>query len=133
MRSWVLVLLLALLPLQSALATIFVYCKHEAKAEAGHVGHHEHQHEDAVADIADAVPDQQPTGSQQLDDNDCGFCHLSSAQPLGVSVEPWTEGTAHVLVSSVQVRLTSRALDSPERPNWSRLARSASHREGRST
>ena len=99
MRSWVLVLLLALLPLQSTLATVFVYCKHEAKAEAGHMGHHEHQHQGAVADKATGGPDQQSSGAQQLDDNDCGFCHLSSAQPLGVSVElpliyEWAESRA---------------------------------------
>ncbi|MDZ5457563.1 cation efflux protein, CzcI family [Azohydromonas lata] len=79
MRRWLLVLLLALLPLQLSWAAVATYCQHE-KVQAGHFGHHEHQHHDQGA--AQAKDGHGGKKSPLTADNDCGICHLGHAQTL---------------------------------------------------
>ena len=116
MRRWLSLLLLVLLPLQFTWAAAAVYCQHEAAPAARHVGHHEHEHEDAVQakkDTRDAVKLAKFTS-----DNDCGSCHLTALKPL--QAEPLAvpalngrqapAGTVHPL--------QTREPDRLERPNW---------------
>ena len=69
MRRALAILLLLLLPLQAAFAAAAGYCDHARESsQAGHFGHHPHQH-DVSLDQGGS------TGSDS--DPDCGFCHLS--------------------------------------------------------
>ena len=81
MRRWLLVLLLALLPLQLSWAAVAAYCQHEtAPAQAEHFGHHEHQHHDQGA--AKTKDSHGAKKAPLTVDNDCGTCHLGQAQTL---------------------------------------------------
>lgn len=131
MRSWVLGLLLVLLPLQFVWASVASYCQHEADVVVDHIGHHEHQH---VASDSNDTQDSEPATSETglgAVDNDCGYCHLSCAQPLTASVASWSDFTVHKLVSNASVRYATREPEGLERPNWLGLARSASLEEPR--
>lgn len=80
MRRWLLIFVLALLPLQFSWAAVARYCGHEgespsAPAGAKHFGHHAHEHE-AAADHA------KPSAAEV--DDDCASCHLGCAQPIPV-------------------------------------------------
>jgi hypothetical protein len=110
MRRWVLVFLLALLPLQSIWAEAVGYCAHEAGAKVQHFGHHEHKHE-GVQDKAQGPADQ-----------DCGTCHAGcnmgliahAAEPVFMPVaQPREQAPA---------RQPPGPLSLPDRPNWLALA-----------
>lgn len=82
MRKAVAIFLLAFLPLQWGWAAAAVYCQHEAAADGGHFGHHEHAHSgpaapaDAVtADFSSTEAEEDSAGLHA----DCGMCQLSSA------------------------------------------------------
>lgn len=78
MRRWLVVFLLALLPLQLSWAAVAAYCQHEkAPSQAEHFGHHEHEHHDQGAAQA-----QDAKKAPSAVDNDCGTCHLGHAQTL---------------------------------------------------
>jgi hypothetical protein len=83
MRRWLLVFLMALLPLQLSWAAVAVYCQHEqAPARGGHFGHHAHEHHEADAAAGqDGHADKVKNSPLTLDD-DCGTCHLGHAQTL---------------------------------------------------
>jgi len=69
MRRALAILLLLLLPLQAAFAAAAGYCDHARESsQAGHFGHHPHQH--------DVSLDQGGSTGSDIDP-DCGFCHLS--------------------------------------------------------
>jgi hypothetical protein len=81
MRRWLLVFLMALLPLQLSWAAVAAYCQHEqAPARSAHFGHHahEHHHEHAGAGQDGHVDKKSPLTV----DDDCGTCHLGHAQTL---------------------------------------------------
>lgn len=133
MRTWVLGLLLVLLPLQFVWAGVAAYCQHEADVVVDHVGHHEHQHAataDGDKDAADLDPVTPDAGFSPVD-NDCGYCHLSCAQPIASAAAPWLCQAANVLVSTASMRYSTREPEGVERPNWLGLARSASLEEPR--
>jgi hypothetical protein len=78
MRRWLLIFVLALLPLQFSWAAVARYCGHEighdaAAASSTHLGHHSHDHEAASGD---------PTPNAAEVDDDCASCHLGCAQPI---------------------------------------------------
>jgi hypothetical protein len=75
-KRLLLVLMLALLPLQSVWASAARYCAHESTHETAtsqHVGHHEHEH---AAPAAASLPD----GADA--DLDCAVCHLACCASL---------------------------------------------------
>ena len=78
MRRFLLILLLALLPLQFSWAAVAGYCQHETGPAAKHFGHHAHQHGKADAEGAKDVK----TKALLTVDGDCSFCHLSAAVSL---------------------------------------------------
>lgn len=82
MRRWLLILFIALLPLQFTWAAVASYCLHEeAPAGAQHFGHHEHEHDDAVTGTEEAAA----KSSVLQVDGDCAYCHLGCAQPIATT------------------------------------------------
>lgn len=76
MRRLVLLLFLAILPIQFSWAAVTSYCRHEAGIASEHFGHHQHQHRAA----SDDAPKDQQAGSLGGADSDCSICHLNGAQ-----------------------------------------------------
>ena len=78
MRRLFALLLLLLMPVQFAFAAAAPYCALEKAEVAAHFGHHEHP--DAPAPAKDDGKDRSPIA------DDCGVCHLGSAQaPLSIA------------------------------------------------
>ncbi len=135
MRRWLVLLLLAILPLQLSWAAMAGYCQHEkAPAQRSHFGHHAHEHGQAgepvaglhavaVDDATDPGPEQDPPGQGSVSalDEDCAYCHLGCAQPLITEpIGPWP-GTPSPQVAAVNALPESHIASVPERPDW-RLA-----------
>jgi len=129
MRTWVIGLLLAVMPLQFVWAGIAVYCHHQADVVTEHVGHHDHEHA-ASMPSSEPVPDA-PGADKGSPDNDCALCHLNCAQSLGETDGPWMGAASTAPVATAPVRFATRGPEGFERPNWQRLARSASREEMR--
>jgi hypothetical protein len=94
MRRWLLILLIAVLPLQFSWAAAASYCEHEeVQAGMAHFGHHQHQHHEAgcgdSAHGADHGHDQAAKKSPLDIDSDCSFCHLGgTAVPVAALDTP---------------------------------------------
>ncbi len=119
MYRWLLVLLLALLPVQFIWASVAVYCMHEtAPVQVRHLGHHEHEHQATNADQAAVDGDKATIGS----DIDCGICHglgvgmLFPMDAMLISTEIVSMGSQHSPV------VLPMPLIPPERPQWRILA-----------
>lgn len=131
MRRFFLILLVLLLPLQSAWAAATAYCQHEQRPAAKwHLGHHQHEHRgegDGAAD-ADKKADNkagadQGTEPNGLFDPDCGTCHLASL-PFACpepAVLPALRLPRTVLATH-DFHYTSLHPRAPDRPQWLRLA-----------
>jgi hypothetical protein len=80
LRRWILIVLLACLPLQGSLALALGYCQHESDAagqQQTHAGHHEHQHEAKAKVAGDAQAD-----AAALEHGDCAQCHFGCSLGL---------------------------------------------------
>lgn len=110
MRRWLTILLLVMLPLQFSWAAAAAYCQHETSADAGHVGHHQHEHKASTQGADD--------GSKLLGDNDCGYCHLSAAKPVQMQAAEVPVTTGPTIRGVAAGPLPSRDPDRLERPNW---------------
>jgi hypothetical protein len=78
LRRWILIVLLACLPLQGSLALALGYCQHESDAagqQQTHAGHHEHQHK------AKAVGESK-IDAAALEHADCAQCHFGCSLGL---------------------------------------------------
>jgi hypothetical protein len=127
-RRWILVLLLAVLPLQFAQAVAAAYCAHEKTMAKQHIGHHEHEHQETAGDAAGSTAvdtDDKPAGAA---DPDCEYCQLSCAQPLGSVSPPWSGTREHPAAYSPTRTFASHDGEDVERPKWSPAARSAGGR-----
>jgi hypothetical protein len=83
MRRWLIILLIALLPIQTGWAAIAAACADSEEISASHFGHHAHH--DAVG----AIPADDDPGDAHLD---CPTCHgIGLAVPLGVVPEKVSE------------------------------------------
>lgn len=122
MRRWLVLILLALLPLQFSWAAVAGYCQHETTpSEAAHFGHHEHHHH-AGGGTTGTTPDtdvhaddaeKSPLGI----DSDCAFCHLGALQAF-TSPVPMAHASAPALMIALQPSLHgSHIPDLPERPD----------------
>jgi hypothetical protein len=115
MRHWLIVLLLAVVPLQLAWAGAAVYCGHEsAVAAAQHVGHHEHVHQPST--VSDSAPADDADMSSAFH-ADCETCHFGvsatlTMAPLRTAVQP----SAGLLGASLP-RYSSHIPAGPERPD----------------
>lgn len=120
MRRWFVLLLLALLPLQSSWAVAAAYCGHEAGPAVQHLGHHDpHGHAGAVSKADPAGTDSSsPSGAGV----DCSHCHGACLSLLAVCAGATLPAASngHVLAPGAAVR--TLALSPPERPQWRRLA-----------
>lgn len=79
LRRWILIVLLACLPLQGSLALALGYCQHESDAagqQQTHAGHHEHKH------VAKADKTTQTTDAAALEHADCAQCHFGCSLGL---------------------------------------------------
>jgi len=82
MRRTLLVLLMLILSAQWTWAAVASVCEHETGKNAVHLGHHEHQHDDATPDSAAAPADTTVHA-------DCATCHAGmSALLVAVEVPP---------------------------------------------
>lgn len=116
MRKALLILLLAVLPIQFVWGAGASYCQHEQGVEASHFGHHTHKHAGKVTKTSDmsAEKSQQAGG----DDADCVACHMSGAsvisdEPLAPRAVQVTEGVPTVRTSHSRLLVSSI-----DRPNW---------------
>lgn len=109
MRRWLILFLLAVMPMQLSWAALASYCQHETvPARAAHFGHHEHDHQgpasrlqgDDLAKFQGDLPDD--SASPLTPDDDCSFCHLGCAQALVAS----TAGASVQLPSPMVARLS---------------------------
>jgi len=76
MRAYLVVFLLAILPLQFAWGVAAGYCGHEAGTGTAHFGHHEHQQRSVAAKSSPDAKLKIPADG----DDDCLVCHLSPVQ-----------------------------------------------------
>jgi hypothetical protein len=119
MRRWLLILLLAVVPLQLAWAGTAVYCGHEsAVAGATHVGHHEHVHVVSTDGASASVDDADMSNTFHAD---CETCHFGASAtltmaPLGTAMLP-----SAGLLGAASPRYLSHIPAGPERPDRSLL------------
>ncbi len=111
MKRLLLILLLALMPLQASWAVVATYCQHEKEVNTQHFGHHEHEHKQAKTDK------EPKEGSIELD-ADCITCHgLAAAMLMPVADElPFTPLARAYTPKFSQ--LESIPSSPPEKPQW---------------
>jgi hypothetical protein len=130
------IVLLALLPLQFSWAAVASYCAHESMVAARHLGHYDHQRgisagsivdqaADRVANsesITDVAADLQGDEAPDLTDLDCGHCHgYCGAMPTVSSALAITSATLQPGAGLDEAR-GAHAPTRPERPQWWPLA-----------
>ena len=113
MSRWILILLFALMPLQSVWAASGAYCEHEQEAEAWHFGHHAHSHE--------ADEHEQPKGSS-VTHPDCATCalHAKTLAPAALDFAMVPGSFSHT--AQPQAAPAASPLTRIERPKWASLA-----------
>lgn len=117
MRKFLIMLMLAWLPVQVSWAAVSVYCQHEdeaTQASRAHPGHHEHEHSDAAQALDDA-----PAGTgKPAAHPDCSVCHSSVA--VMPAVHAGTQAAAPARITALLPLAHPAPLPfRPERPNWS--------------
>lgn len=127
MRRFFLILLVLLLPLQSAWAAATAYCQHEQRpAATWHLGHHQHEHRGdgkAAGERYNQADADHGSDAKGLFDPDCGTCHLASL-PFACpepTVLPALRLPRTALVTH-DFHYTSLHPRAPDRPQWLRLA-----------
>ena len=110
-RKFLVIFLLAWMPMQLTWAAVSVYCKHERaqSSQSAHPGHHEHEHVTPAdsgmpADAATAHPD-------------CSVCHTTTTLPAMGALMDLAAATQSLL------RFVASAFPvpppgAPDRPNW---------------
>ena len=112
MRRFLIILVLAWLPIQTSWAALSVYCGHEtAVAAKAHTGHHEHQHEDARADSGSAGADAGGAHS------DCAVCH-AAASITAQGAAGWDGGANGAAPTPGAINAPAPPPGQPERPKW---------------
>ncbi len=128
MRSFLLTLLIALLPLQFSWAAVASYCGHETQAGVEHFGPHTHQHhaeaggngqaESASGATTDEGKVKAP-GAVELDCGHChGYCCVISTLPCSLPEALPSAASLGLLDQAGSEHAPSR----PERPQWVPLA-----------
>jgi len=117
MRSWLVVLLLVLMPLQFSWTAVGAFCQHERGSDASHAGHHAHEHR-SQSDSDDATVQT----AASVADADCGTCHAGCtiAAPDAQADVGAMASASWDLGRSAQPR--SAPFDVPERPQWHALS-----------
>jgi hypothetical protein len=121
MRRWLLIFLLALLPLQLSWAAASAYCQHERDTQPEHWGHHES--ESRGTDRSHSGEGAQKNSSAQPNAvvGDCAACHAGGLQQAESRAEcvPAAARTARLLRATQAERFASYIGDVPVRPDWS--------------
>lgn len=113
MKKLLLIVLLALVPLQVSWAAVTIYCQQEMGPAAEHLGHHEHQHEGSGSRV-DGMPDTGATGI----DLDCASCHAGHAKPMLPDELTLAKVPAPPFEWFIALFFPFPITDTPERPNW---------------
>jgi hypothetical protein len=115
MKKLLLIFIVFALTLQSAWAAVAVYCHHHNEVNTKHLGHHEHQHEQAKQGDGD-------NKSPLTVDGDCVTCHGGVIGMMfmfsGVAIEATAISGRPFEVGPAPASLSYR----PEKPNWLRAA-----------
>ncbi len=123
MRHWLLVFLLALLPLQLSWAAASAYCQHERDTQPEHWGHHDSEVRDTDRDRSHSGEGAQKNASTQPNAvvGDCAVCHAGWAQHADAAAEPASAAApaAHAPRMAPQERFASHIADVPVRPDVS--------------
>lgn len=116
MRRWLTLLLLVVLPLQLSWAAAASSCAHEESGRAAqHVGHHEHEHDEASsAASGDAATDE---GGVLTVDADCAYCHLGCAKTVATTFVPLRVAASPDVAVQRDALHTSHIPPGPERPD----------------
>jgi len=122
MRRWLTIFLLVLLPMQFVWASAASYCQHEQNVKAAHVGHHEHQHDDASPAAEQAAADDTSSSSAGINHADCSYCHLSCAKSFACARPDYAVPMREAFASGVVQGHLSPLHERIERPNWQRAA-----------
>lgn len=111
MKKFLLILLLAILPLQYSWSVAAVYCQHEA-SKVTHFGHHGHAHEAQADD----------DGAAKSKHGDCEVCHhaVQASVPAADAVLTVAPDAAYAPPGALHYH--SFIADGPPRPNWSLVA-----------
>lgn len=80
MKRFLVILMLFLMPLQTAWGSVNSYCQHEESASADHFGHHQHEHVDAGSDA-----DADDGGIGRTVDADCDYCHHAGSNLMALA------------------------------------------------
>lgn len=93
MKRLLLILLLAMLPLQASWAAAAAYCDLAEQGSTQHPGHHEHQPNGALDD-----PPAPPAADDDKAEADCDLCHHFAASPLPSAQPdlPLPKGSPHL-------------------------------------
>lgn len=122
MRRWLVLLMLAFLPLQFSWSAVAAYCSEEAELLAGHAGPHEHAHDaeghSSGAEDHPAAGEPDPAAA----DSDCNHCHGHCTGMLADFNESVAPAQVEPPAAPRAAPTLSRALAPPERPQWPRLA-----------
>ena len=111
MRRWLCIFLLALLPLQSALAAAATYCNHASGAHPSHFGHHQGHHHAASGNDSDS-----DSGTTQ--DNDATHCHGICVAMIASAVEMSLTSAGPPSTPCTSAEIQAPSLSPPERPQW---------------
>ena len=112
MRRFVLIILMAFLPLQLSWGAAASYCQHEQSAGVSHFGHHDHQHRAAPVSADKATAD-----AGISIDNDCGICQLGSTQPMASKLIQHPEAPLRSVLRGPDIRYSSHISNGLERPD----------------
>lgn len=113
-KKLLLIMLLAILPIQASWAMAAVYCQHEA-SRASHYGHHGHEHQAQLDDDG-------ASKSKLSKHGDCEVCHhaVQASAPAGEAVLALAAVAAYAPPGALHYH--SFIADGPPRPNWLRRA-----------
>lgn len=107
MRTFLALILIAVMSLQVAAAAVGSYCQHEHDAVVKHVGHHDHQHKKAQQDGYAGT------------DLDCSMCQIGAIFGFSSELNLLTLSLPHAdPVSLISGYAPSPPFHRPERPNW---------------
>jgi hypothetical protein len=107
MRTFLALLLIAVMSLQATAAAVGSYCQHDRDAVVKHVGHHDHQHKKAQQDGYAGT------------DLDCSMCQIGAIFGLPSELNLLTLSLPHTdPVSVVTGHAPAPPFHRPERPNW---------------
>lgn len=115
MKRLLIILLLAILPLQATWAAVATCCQHEKEVAFRHVGHHEHQHEHGHEQVHSQ--EQQKDSSVKVH-TDCLTCHGLAAAMIMPTVDATRVEASSLVSASPDSRLKSIPSSRPEKPQW---------------